>query len=179
MTHVFLHELAHIYCLHNELDGASFYNTYCEGYTDNSVEDGQINAGYGVWRECIAEIIARELDDNWDILTLKMIKPMLAQFQQELVPTSGKYAMSQILVEVMTSVEVEATTDWETAKKRIEKLGLFDIPPEMALMKLIFRQLRGPLIPIEIDFISEVGFLYLETISMTMLKNLGQRLWEN
>ena len=179
LIHVFLHELAHIYCLHNELDGASFYNTYCEGYTDNSVEDGQINAGYGVWRECIAEIIARELDDNWDILTLKMIKPLLAQFQRELVPTSGKYAMSQILVEVMTSVEVEATTDWETAKKRIEKLGLFDIPPEMALMKLIFRQLRGPLIPIEIDFISEVGFLYLETISMTMLKNLGQRLWEN
>jgi hypothetical protein len=50
---VLLHELAHIYCLHNELDGASFYNTYCEGFTDNSIEDGQINAGYGVWRECI------------------------------------------------------------------------------------------------------------------------------
>ena len=28
--------------------------------------------------------------------------------------------MSQILVEVMTSVEVETTTEWETAKKRIE-----------------------------------------------------------
>ena len=179
LIHVLLHELAHIYCLHNELDGASFYNTYCEGYTDNSIEDGQINAGYGVWRECIAEIIARELDDNWDILTLETIKPMLAQFQQELVPNSGKFAMSQILVEVMTSVEVETTTEWETAKKRIEKLGLFNLPSEMALMELIFKQLRGPLIAIEVDFISKVGFLYLETISMTMLNSLGNRLMEN
>lgn len=179
LIHVLLHELAHIYCLHNELDGASFYNTYCEGYTDNSIKDGQINAGYGVWRECIAEIIARELDDNWDILTLETIKPMLAQFQQELVPNSGKFAMSQILVEVMTSVEVETTTEWETAKKRIEKLGLFNLPSEMALMELIFKQLRGPLIAIEVDFISEVGFLYLETISMTMLNSLGNRLMEN
>ena len=179
LIHVLLHELAHIYCLHNELDGASFYNTYCEGYTDNSIEDGQINAGYGVWRECIAEIIARELDDNWDILTLETIKPMLAQFQQELVPNSGKFAMSQILVEVMTSVEVETTTEWETAKKRIEKLGLFNLPSEMALMELIFKQLRGPLIAIEVDFISKVGFLYLETLSMTMLNSLGNRLMEN
>ena len=87
--------------------------------------------------------------------------------------------MSQILVEVMTSVEVETTTEWETAKKRIEKLGLFNLPSEMALMELIFNQLRGPLIAIEVDFISEVGFLYLETISMTMLNSLGNRLMEN
>ena len=46
LIHVLLHELAHIFCLHNELDGASFYDTYCEGYADTSFEDSQINAGY-------------------------------------------------------------------------------------------------------------------------------------
>jgi hypothetical protein len=86
--------------------------------------------------------------------------------------------MSQILVEVMTSVEVETTTEWETAKKRIEKLGLFNLPSEMALMELIFKQF-GTLIAIEVDFISKVGFLYLETISITMLNSLGNRLMEN
>jgi len=37
-----------------------------------------------VWRECIAEIIARELDESWDIPPLGMKKQMLAQLRQEL-----------------------------------------------------------------------------------------------
>jgi hypothetical protein len=179
LIHVLLHELAHIFCLHNELSGASFYDTYCVGYADTSVEDGQINAGYGVWRECIAEIIARELDEGWDIPPLEQIKPMLAQLRQELVPIGGKLAMSQILVEVMTSAEVELAADWDTAKKHIERLGLFHAPTEMALMELVYKQLRGPFIPIKVDFISEIGFLYLETISMTMIEGFAQRFLEH
>ena len=31
-------------------------------------EDGTINAGYAVWREMIAELIAFELDDNCDVV---------------------------------------------------------------------------------------------------------------
>ena len=175
LLHVLLHELAHLYCLHNELDGASFNDTYCDGYADSSFEDGQINAGYEVWRECIAEIIARELDDHWDIPPLRKKKQILAQLRQELLPISGKLAMSQILVEVITSSEVEMTRDWETAKKHIEKLHLFDLPAELALIELIFKQLRGPCISIEIDFISEIGFLYLETVAMNLQKCLSEK----
>ena len=54
LLHIFLHELAHIYCVHHELDGKSFYDEYCEGYAQSDEEDGMINAGYAVWRECIA-----------------------------------------------------------------------------------------------------------------------------
>ena len=50
LLHIFLHELAHIYCVHHELDGKSFYDEYCEGYAQSDEEDGMINAGYAVWR---------------------------------------------------------------------------------------------------------------------------------
>ena len=71
LLHIFLHELAHIYCVHHELDGKSFYDEYCEGYAHSNEEDGMINAGYAVWRECIAEIIAIECDDNCDIFPIR------------------------------------------------------------------------------------------------------------
>ena len=37
-------------------------------------EDGTINAGYAVWRELIAELIAFELDDNCDVVPLRRKK---------------------------------------------------------------------------------------------------------
>lgn len=104
---------------------------------------------------------------------------MLAQLRQELDPIGGKLAMSQILVEVITSDEVERNRDWETAKKHIEKLRLFDMPTELPLIELVFKQLRGPFIQIDIDFISKVGSLYLETISLSLEKILAERLRGN
>ena len=71
LRHIFLHELAHIFCAHNELDGKSFFDEYCMDYAPTKEEDGIINAGYAVWRECIAEIIAIELDDCCEIVPLK------------------------------------------------------------------------------------------------------------
>ena len=37
-------------------------------------EDGTINAGYAVWRELAAELIAFELDDNCDMIPLRRQK---------------------------------------------------------------------------------------------------------
>ena len=100
-------------------------------------------------------------------------------FRVSLALIGGKLAMSQILVEVITSDEVERNRDWETAKKHIEKLRLFDMPTELPMIELVFKQLRGPFIQIDIDFISKVGSLYLETISLSLEKLLAERLREN
>ena len=64
LYHILLHELAHIFCTRNELGGDSFYKRYCMDDTLSSEEDGAINAGYAIWRELIAELIAFEMDDN-------------------------------------------------------------------------------------------------------------------
>ena len=65
MYHILYHELAHVYCVHKELDGKNFYDEYCENYAKDRVTDGQINAGYAVWRELISETIAIDCDEEY------------------------------------------------------------------------------------------------------------------
>ena len=170
LLHIFLHELAHIYCVHHELDGKSFYDEYCEGYAQTNEEDGMINAGYAVWRECIAEIIAIECDDNCDIFPIRDKKKMLAQLRDEINQLDGKLLVSEILTAVMTSAEVEASQTWDEAEKAIHSLKLFDTAPEMDLMRLVFNQLQDRLIEIDIDYISELGYLYLNILSLNLLR---------
>lgn len=64
LQHTLIHELAHIYCVHNELAGKDFYGLYCNGTAPTVQEDGIINADYAIWRECIAEVIARKLNNS-------------------------------------------------------------------------------------------------------------------
>ena len=170
LLHIFLHELAHIYCAHNELDGKSFYDEYCEGYAQTKEEDGMINAGYSVWRECIAEIIAFECDDNCGVFPLRDKKETLAQLKNEIDQRDGKLLVSEILTAVMTSAEVETSQTWDEAEEAIRSLKLFDTPPELDLMRLVFHQLRDRLIEIDVDFISELGFLYLNVLSLSLLR---------
>ena len=170
LLHIFLHELAHIYCVHHELDGKSFYDKYCEGYAQTKEEDGMINDGYAVWRECIAEIIAFECDDNCCIFPLRDKKKTLSQLRREIDQSDGKLLVSEILTAVMTSAEVEASQTWDKAEKAIRSLKLFDTPPELDLLSLVFNQLRDRLIEIDVDFISELGFLYLNILSLSLLR---------
>ena len=79
--------------------------------------------------------------------------------------------MSEILTAVMTSDEIEASLTWEDAEKASRSLKLFDTAPEMDLMRLVFNQLQDRLIEIDVDFISELGFLYLNILSLSLLRN--------
>ena len=155
LLHIFLHELAHIYCAHHELDG-------------------MINAGYAVWRECIAEIIAIELDDNCKIVPLKKKADVLRQLKSEIEPVDGKLAVSEILTAIMTSSEIEASQTWEEAETAIQSLNLFDTPPEMDLFRLVYAQLRTTFLEVDVGFIHELGYLYLNVLSMAVIRNLRQ-----
>lgn len=72
---------------------------------------------------------------------------------------------------MMTSSEVKASQTWDEAEKAIHSLKLFDTPPELDLMRLVFNQLQARLIEIDVDFISELGFLYLNILSLSLLRN--------
>ena len=76
LKHILLHELAHIFCTRNEIDGDNFFERYCMDDTISREEDGTINAGYAVWRELIAELIAFELDDNCDVIPIRRKKDL-------------------------------------------------------------------------------------------------------
>ena len=178
LYHVLLHELAHIFCTHNELGGDNFYIRYCMDDTLGSEEDGAINAGYAIWRELIAELIASEKDDNCDFLSLEDKEDILRYYMEELEDGDRKLAVSMILCEALTSREGEPAATWGDTKKKIEKYKPFDDPLFMDLLELVVRKLKKNFVEIDRDFILELGSLYLFLVTQLDVKKLQKRLSE-
>ena len=178
LYHILLHELAHIFCTHNELGGDSFYERYCMDDTISREEDGTINAGYAVWRELAAELIAFELDDNCDVIPLRRKKDLLNYYEEELLTGNGKMCVSMILCEAMTSAEGEVSMTWDAAKGKLARFKPFDDPLYRDLLALVFTHIREHFIKIDRDFIYEIGVLYLSITAQAMIASLKYRLQE-
>lgn len=63
LREVIFHELSHIYCAKTEMDCEHFIDIYGSGHApdenpEKKIYDGQLNAGYVVWSEFIAEYYA-------------------------------------------------------------------------------------------------------------------------
>ena len=178
LYHILLHELAHIFCTRNELGGDNFYKRYCMDDTLSSEEDGAINAGYAVWRELIAELIASETDDNCDFLSLEDKEDILRYYMEELEDGDRKLAVSMILCEALTSREGEPAETWGDTQKKVEKYKPFDDPLFMDLLELVVRKLKRNFVEIDWDFILEFGSLYLFLVTQLDVKKLQKRLSE-
>ena len=178
LYHILLHELAHIFCTRNELGGDSFYKRYCMDDTLSSEEDGAINAGYAIWRELIAELIASEEDDNCAFLSLEDKEDILRYYMEELEDGDRKLAVSMLLCEALTSREGEPAATWDDAKKKIEKYKPFDDPLFMDMLELVVRKLKKNFVEIDRDFILEFGSLYLFLVTELDVKKLQKRLSE-
>lgn len=178
LYHILLHELAHIFCTHNELGGDSFYKRYCMDDTLSSEEDGVINAGYAIWRELIAELIASEKDDNCVVLSLEDKEDILRYYMEELEDGNRKMAVSMILCEALTSREGEPATTWNATKRKVAKYKSFDDPLFMDLFELVVRKLKKNFVEIDRDFILELGSRYLFLVTELEVKKLQKRLLE-
>ena len=178
LKHILLHELAHIFCTRNEIDGDNFFERYCMDDTISREEDGTINAGYAVWRELAAELIAFELDDNCDVVPLRRKKDLLSYYEGELLTGNGKMGVSMILCEAMTSAEGEASMTWDAAKSKFTRFKPFDDPLYRDLLELVFTHVREYFIVIDRDFIYEIGVLYLTIAAQAMIASLKNRFQE-
>ena len=158
LKHILLHELAHIFCTRNEIDGDNFFERYCMDDTISREEDGTINAGYAVWRELIAEL--------------------LSYYEGELLTGNGKMGVSMILCEAMTSAEGEASMTWDAAKSKFTRFKPFDDPLYRDLLELVFTHVREYFIVIDRDFIYEIGVLYLSIAAQAMIASLKNRFQE-
>ena len=111
---VFIHELAHIFCTTHEIhtaakEGERFYDLYCaEDPTDFSgrVQNGQMNAGYAIWREFIADIVA-DIVFQQPAMFLHEIRPAIKEYQKhvKIGNPDAKLALSKILSIVMNTKE--------------------------------------------------------------------------
>lgn len=174
--HTFLHELAHIFLVRNEFDGKNFYDEYCDGYFTNSIEDGVVNAGYAVWREMAAEIVAIELDDYCFIRRLSEKRQMLNYYSKHLNSVYWKGYLSYILTEIMTSDEVEQKRLWNELEPVLKRFKLFDNLYFLDVVKLVFIQLRTKPFDIDLDFIMELGNISLYIYQDACLRRFGNNI---
>ena len=170
---MFLHEISHLYCTQNEIPGGNFFDKYCMG---SGVEDGMINAGYAIWREAIADIMADSVISENATLTLAMVKEEIRQLDHEIAienPTAKK-AMSLVIAYIMISAEVAGTASWTVAEKKIKRIIGFTDSLMYGILKLVFEQLHiSPFWTITPDFIIELGQMYLSLLSMRAFR-VGQ-----
>ena len=158
---MFLHEISHLYCTRNEIDGGNFFDKYCMG---SGPEDGMMNAGYAIWREAVADIMADSIISEYATITLSSVKGIVKEYYGELSASNpdSKKAMSLIIVYIMISREVASSIS-------------VDEPLLEAMLKLVFDQLhRSPFWKITPEFIMALGEIYVSLLSHILLKGFLQ-----
>lgn len=163
---IFLHEISHLFCTKNEIDGGDFYDKYCMG---SGEEDGFFNDGYAVWREAIADIMADSIMSEYATMTLGMAAPEIRNCYDRLCcqNSEAKKCMSLIIGYIMISKEVSGTEDWKTAQKAIKSKIKINNDILMEMLRLVFEKLhKSPFWRITPEFIRELGFLYTELITL-------------
>ncbi len=167
----FQHENSHLYCTRNEIEGGNFFDKYCMG---SGPEDGMMNAGYAIWREAVADIMADSVISDYATLTLNQVESVVQEYYQMLVPKNpgAKKAMSLIIVYVMISSEVASVTQWELAEKEIVDTIQIEDRLLLSVLKQVFEQLHsGCFWEIVPEFIMTLGETYLCLISDRCLRN--------
>lgn len=166
---MFLHEISHLYCTKNEIKGGFFFDKYCRG---SGEEDGKINAGYAIWREAVADIMADSITSEYATMTLRMVKSEVQKYYKEVKfgNPGSKKAMSLIIAYIMISSEVAGTTEWATAEKAIDRIIGFKSQTMKSILKLVFDKLhRSPYWEISLDFIIRLGEAYLFLLTQKAL----------
>ena len=154
---MFLHEISHLYCTRNEIDGGNFFDKYCMG---SGPEDGMMNAGYAIWREAVADIMADSIISEYATIALSSVKGIVKEYYGELSASNpdSKKAMSLIIVYIMISREVASTRDWNVGNRAIKRSISIDEPLLEAMLKHVFDQIhRSPFWEITPEFIMTLG----------------------
>ncbi len=77
-----------------------------------------------------------------------------------------------MIVYVMISREVSTIDDWPTAEKKIRKAIRFEEPLMYGILELVFVKLHtSPFWEITPDFVTELGQMYLELLSLRAMCN--------
>lgn len=168
---MFLHEISHLFCTRNEITGGNFYDKYCMG---SGPEDGMMNAGYAIWREAVADIMADSIISQEATVTLPIVRKELEKLYEQLVIHSpaSKKAASLIIVYVMISREVAYTYDWSEAERAISKIHCLDDSLMHSMLRQVFDKLHeSPYWEITPEFIMTLGETYISLISHKALRD--------
>ncbi len=167
--HVLLHELSHVFCTREEINGGCFYKRFCMGKQDTQkdrIADGYMNAGYAIWREFAAEVIASSIDYR-PAYSLSEMKSQIKKDIRELyaLNPSAKTTMVNLLTDIMFSEEA-ATEEWSALEAVLQKYSI----PFCETIENVFAQLqKDPFYRVTPEFISQLGESYLTEMTQNTL----------
>lgn len=164
-----LHEISHIFCTVNEIEGGGFYDKYCQG---SGVENGFINAGYAIWREAIADITADAVCSDMASISLKNVRNDIVQLYDMISSSNpnSKKCMSIIIAYLMISSEVAGTENWDEAEKAIRNNINFKDDFIYRIAEIVFKNLHnGDFWTITLDFIIDLGETYISLLTNKFL----------
>lgn len=163
LLHIALHEISHIFCTRNEIEGGEFYQRYCDDsnhaiYGDkvDGYMNGCICAGYEVWREAIADIISFEA--ILDIWQPQNIKQEIKQYYNKIgygKPNSKK-AASRLIAYV-------ALTQPEDIAKQYPYFDQYTVSMLNGVLKKLKTQ---PFFEITPEFIAQLGSIYFMILTV-------------
>lgn len=165
---IFLHELSHIFCCHNEIEGGDFYGRYCCNHGADTYTDGIMNAGYALWREFIAGVMADNVCEYNMGTDLRNIRTDIMRCWIRVTPEKrdAKMYLSQLLVLLFTSREIATSAAWNMAEGYVRGLQLTEGTAFYELVKEVWENLyRGEYWEISGDFIYALGNLYFAVLA--------------
>ncbi len=172
---IFLHEIAHIFCVKNEFDGKDFFSEYC---ADNNIDNSSMNAGYAIWCEAIADIMADSVATNYARFNLNKVSDEICRLYETIVQENkdSKKAMSLIISYTMLSSEVAGTDKWTIAEKSIKNKLKIEDDMLFEILEMVFRKLhQSPFWSIAPDFIEQLGTAYICLVAGKQIKELAKR----
>ena len=165
--HIVLHELSHIYCVTHELkDGSNFFKRYCIGNPEESSLDGIINGGYAIWREFVAEFLARLLDFDMADFALRGNTKEINGLLDEIAGGKPfiKTRITDMLLSIMTSKEIIQAPDKEAAFEKLKRFNKLQTCSWQRLLGTVYDQVFDPdkdVWEIDYDFIECLGNNYM------------------
>ena len=132
-----------------------------------------MNAGYAIWREAIADIMADSIESEYAQISLPMVKGTIKELYGKLSADNpeSKKAMSLIIAYVMISAEVADTKSWETAEKAIRRSSITEDQLLISMLKQVFDQMqRKPPWRITPEFVMSLGETFLTMLAGIKLR---------
>ena len=177
--HLVLHEISHIYCMTHELnDGENFYKKYVVDDHGNTFENGIIAGGYAVWREFVAEFMARLLDvfqEDFSIaLTADNVEYLLDEIEN-IVPDTRE-CITAILIDTFSTKDLLDKVDKKASLSVVEWFERLQTPSWKELFSIVYDQIFNDdkyYWEIDFDFIHELGSRYLSIRTEAMLNSMG------
>ena len=155
--YIMLHELSHIFLTREEIKGGHFYDRFCSDQPRTQMEiidDGTINAGYAIWREFAAELLASFIM-GLSIIGDPELLDVSDRIEQVVVGNpSAKAILASVLCDYAICDKLSGF-DW---KKHLGKIEM----PFPNTLKLVLEQAhRIPFYRITPEFVYSVGQAYL------------------